>query len=475
MDERLDPRIQAEGYFPFIFGLPFLWYYLGMEEIKKSKFFAIILNSVADGVFTVNNENKITFMNEAAERITGYTRKEALGRNCYDIFRADICLTRCALKESIRTKTQIVNLPVTILNKPGKEIPISISTAVLKNEKGQIMGGVETFRDLSIIEALRKELSQRYSLEDIISKNHRIQEIFSILPDIARSNSTVLIQGASGTGKELFAKAIHNLSKRKTNPFIKVNCGAIPETLLESELFGYVKGAFTDAKKDKAGRFALADGGTVFLDEIGDMPLSLQVKLLRVLQEKEFEPLGSTKAVKANVRIVAATKQDLSRLVHQGNFRDDLYYRLNVVRIELSPLSERREDIPLLINAFIEKFNARMGKHVIGVSNKALRFLLEYDYPGNVRELENIIEHAFVLCKDDLIRLDCLPNEIVGVQSEAKESELLMKGKTPLEEAEAKTIEMALQRTEGNRLKTAAELALSRVTLWRKMKKYGFR
>jgi PAS domain S-box-containing protein len=473
MDERLDPRIQAEGYFPFIFGLPFLWYYLGMEEIKKSKFFAIILNSVADGVFTVNNENKITFMNEAAEKITGYTRKEALGRNCYDVFRADICLTRCALRESIQTKTQIVNLPVTILNQQGKEIPISISTAVLKNEKGQIIGGVETFRDLSVIEALRKELSQKYLLADIISKNHRIQEIFSILPDIAKSDSTVLIQGASGTGKELFAKALHNLSRRKTKPFIKVNCAAIPETLLESELFGYVKGAFTDAKKDKPGRFALADGGTIFLDEVGDMPPSLQVKLLRVLQEKEFEPLGSTKAVKANVRIVAATKQDLTQLVRQGNFRDDLYYRLNVVRIELPPLAERREDIPLLINAFMEKFNARMGKHVIGVSNKALKFLLEYNYPGNVRELENIMEHAFVLCKDNLIRLDCLPREIVGVQREAKESQLFIGEKTPLEQAEAKIIETALKRNEGNRLKTAAELAMSRVTLWRKMKKYG--
>jgi PAS domain S-box-containing protein len=459
---------------PSILERPFLCDYFSVEEIKKTKFFGIILNSVADGVFTVNRENKITYMNEAAERITGYTRKEALGRNCYDIFRADICLTRCALKESIRTKSQIVNLPVTILNKEGKEIPISISTAVLKNERGQMIGGVETFRDLSIIEALRKELSQRYSLEDIISKNHRIQEIFNILPDIAKSDSTVLLQGASGTGKELFAKAIHNLSQRKTYPFIKVNCGAIPETLLESELFGYVKGAFTDAKKDKAGRFALAERGTLFLDEVGDMPAPLQVKLLRVLQEKEFEPLGSTKAVRGDVRIVAATKQDLGKLVRAGTFRDDLYYRLNVVRIELPPLSERKDDIPLLINAFIEKFNARMGKHVIGVSNKALRFLLEYDYPGNIRELENIIEHAFVLCKDDLIRLDCLPREITGMQREKEETQSAKKGESPLAEAEARLIKTVLERNKGNRMKTAAELAISRVSLWRKMKRHGF-
>ena len=446
-----------------------------MKEIKAAKFFGIILNSVADGVFTVSNQSKITFMNEAAERITGYTRSEALGRNCFDIFRADICLTRCALKESIRTKKEIVNLPVTILNKSGKEIPISISTAILRNEKGQIIGGVETFRDLTLIEALRKELSQKYSLADIIGKNHRVQEIFRVLPDIAHSGSTVLIQGASGTGKELFAKAIHNLSSRKAAPFITVNCGAIPETLLESELFGYVKGAFTDAKKDKAGRFALADGGTVFLDEVGDMPPPLQVKLLRVLQEKEFEPLGSTRPVKADVRIVAATKQDLSKLVRKGIFRDDLYYRLNVVRIELPPLGERREDIPLLINTFIQKFNARMGKHVLGVSNNALKFLLEYDYPGNVRELENILERAFVLCKDDLIRLDCIPKEIMEDRKETREQEHLAKEKSPLEEAEAKIIGTALKRNEGNRIKTADELAMSRVTLWRKMKKYGLR
>jgi PAS domain S-box-containing protein len=444
-----------------------------MKEIKAAKFFGIILNSVADGVFTVSNQSKITFMNEAAERITGYTRREALGRNCFDIFRADICLTRCALKESIRTKKEIVNLPVTILNKSGKEIPISISTAILRDERGQIIGGVETFRDLTLIEALRKELSQKYSLKDIIGKNHRIQEVFRILPDIAHSGSTVLIQGASGTGKELFAKAIHNLSPRKEAPFITVNCGAIPETLLESELFGYVKGAFTDAKKDKAGKFALADGGTVFLDEVGDMPPSLQVKLLRVLQEKEFEPLGSTQPIRADVRIVAATKQDLSKLVPKGVFRDDLYYRLNVVRIDLPPLCERREDIPLLINAFIQKFNARLGKRVMGVSSQALKFLLEYEYPGNVRELENMIEHAFVLCKDDLIRLDCLPKEIVGDQSETRKPELLVEEMSPLEEAEAKIIGTALKRNEENRIKTAHELAMSRVTLWRKMKKYG--
>ena len=275
-----------------------------------------------------------------------------------------------------------------------------------------------------------------------------------------------------GREKSSFAKAIHNLSRRKTRPFIQVNCGALPDTLLESELFGYVKGAFTDAKKDKPGRFALADGGTIFLDEVGDMSPSLQVKLLRVLQEKEYEPLGSTSPRKTDVRIIAATNKDLSRLVTEGKFRDDLFYRLNVVKIDLPPLSQRREDIPLLINTFVQKFNARMGKKITGVSEQALRLLLKYDYPGNVRELENIIEHAFVLCRGDLIDFDCLPKELTEEQVKREPSITLGKEETPLGKAEAEVIEETLKRNDGNRIKTARELGINRITLWRKIKKY---
>lgn len=442
-----------------------------MKGTEADKFFSVILDSIADGVFTTDNDGKITFINKAAEEITGFSSKEAIGHFCFDIFRADICQTRCALKETLKTKKEITNLPVTILNKEGKKMPISISTAVLKNEKGQIIGGVETFRDLSTIEELKKELSQKYTLGDIISKNHKIHEIFNILPDIAESDSTVLVQGASGTGKELFAKAIHNLSRRKTKPFVKVNCGALPDTLLESELFGYVKGAFTDAKKDKPGRFALANEGTIFLDEVGDMSPSLQVKLLRVLQEKEFEPLGSTSPRKTDVRIVAATNKDLSRLVSEGKFRDDLFYRLNVVKIELPLLRERREDIPLLIDAFVQKFNAKMGKQVTGVSDEVMAELMKYDYPGNVRELENIIEHAFVLCKGDRIDLGCLPKEFAEDQGEIT-AFTPSKEETPFQKAESEIIERTLKKYGGNRVKTAKELGLDRTTLWRKIKKY---
>jgi len=446
-----------------------------MKKGEPDRFFNVILNSIADGVFTTDNEGKITFINKAAEEITGFSSKEAIGHFCFDIFRADICQTRCALKETLKTKKEITNLSVTILNKDGKKMPISISTGVLKNEKGQTIGGVETFRDLSTIEELKKELSQKYTLGDIISKNHKIHEIFNILPDIAESDSTVLVQGASGTGKELFAKAIHNLSRRKTKPFVKVNCGALPDTLLESELFGYVKGAFTDAKKDKPGRFALANEGTIFLDEVGDMSPSLQVKLLRVLQEKEFEPLGSTSSRKTDVRIIAATNKDLSILVNEGKFRDDLFYRLNVVKIELPLLRERREDIPLLIDAFVQKFNAKMGKQVGGVSDQVLRLLLRYDYPGNVRELENIIEHAFVLCKGERIDLDCLPKEITVDQEKISSPTMPLPGETPIDRAEAEVIERTLKTYHGNRIKTAKELGLDRTTLWRKIKKHALK
>ena len=442
-----------------------------MKKSGQRHFFDVILDSVADGVFAISEKGEITFFNRAAEEITGFTKEEALGHNCFDIFRANICQTNCALKETIKTGREIINLRIDIINKDGKELPISVSTAVLRDERGKIIGGVETFRDLSAIEELRKELRQQYTFQDIVSKNHAIQEIFQILPDIAESNSTVLVQGPSGSGKELFAKAIHNLSLRRDKPFIKVNCGALPDNLLESELFGYVKGAFTDAKKDKPGRFALADGGTIFLDEIGDMSPTLQVKLLRVLQDREYEPLGGTSTVKVDVRVVAATNKDLLTLVQSRQFRDDLYYRLNVVKIDLPPLSRRREDISLLVEHFVEKFNLKMGKNLSGVSHEVMGFFMRYDFPGNVRELENIIEHAFVMCKGDVIEVRHLPTELIdrskGVLSEEKEVD------RPLQLAEAESIRKALERNRGNRLRTARELGINRTTLWRKIKRYG--
>jgi transcriptional regulator with PAS, ATPase and Fis domain len=370
----------------------------------------------------------------------------------------------------MKTRRGIVHKAVNILTKDGRELPISISTAVLRNEEGEIIGGVETFRDLSPLEALRKELERKASFHDIISQNHRMQNLFAILPDIAESDSTVLIQGPSGSGKELFARAIHNLSHRKNQPFIPVNCGALPDSLLEAELFGYVRGAFTDARRNKPGRFALAHKGTIFLDEIAEMSPALQTKLLRILEEKKVEPLGSITPISVDVRVVTATNRDVATLVGSRAFREDLFYRINVIRIDLPPLRERREDIPLLVDHFISKFNLKRGRLVEGVTDEVMDRFMRYDFPGNVRELENIIEHAFILRKEGLITPKDLPPEL----SERRDTRPPTGQKASLlRRAEADTILRALEKHDGNRIKAARELGIDRTTLWRKMKRFG--
>jgi PAS domain S-box-containing protein len=442
-----------------------------MKKTREDRFLATVLDSVADGVFTVDENWRITSFNRAAERITGVPRQEALGRHCYEILQANICQSACALKRTIESGQQIIDQPVDIIDSSGRRVPISISTAVLRDRKGQVAGGVETFRDLSAIEELKKEITRRYTFMDIISKNHHIQEIFTILPDVAESDSTVLIQGPSGSGKELFARAIHDLSGRSKKPYVVVSCGALPDTLLESELFGYVRGAFTDARRDKPGRFALAQGGSIFLDEIGDVSPAMQVKLLRVLQEREYEPLGATQSVRADVRVIAATNRDLEKLVEEGRFRQDLYYRLNVVRIQLPPLRRRREDIPLLVEHFIRSFNLKKDKHISGVTGEAMDLLMGYDFPGNVRQLENIIEHAFVLCHGTQIGIEHLPRELTGgVRGSREEGG---DAADPLGRAEARTIREMLRRMDGHRRRTAQALGIHPTTLWRKMKRLG--
>jgi PAS domain S-box-containing protein len=434
--------------------------------------FETILDSIADGVFTIDLEFNITYFNSAAQKITGVSGDQALGQKCFDVFRANICQTTCALGETMKTGRQSINLPIDILNSEGYRIPASVSTSALKDPNGNVVGGVEIFRDLSAMETLRKQISNQYCFEDIISKNHEIQGIFDILPDIATSGSTVLIEGPSGAGKELFARAIHNLSGKKGD-FIAVSCAALPDTLLESELFGYEKGAFSEAKKDKPGRFARAENGTIFLDEIGDISSALQVKLLRVLQEREFEPLGATVTTKTNARIIAATNRTLTELVGRGSFREDLFYRLNVVKIELPSLNRRREDIPLLVNNFIQKFNALKGREISGISENALGVLMQHDFPGNIRELENIIEYAFVLCRGDIIRTSHLSQEITSSVKNRSDKLAVHMPASHLDAAEKKAIVDALQRHNANRGKTAAFLGINKSTLWRKMKKYG--
>jgi PAS domain S-box-containing protein len=387
---------------------------IGATGVILERMLSNLLDYVPDGVFTVDAEWRITFFNSAAEQITGIARADAVGRRCCDVFRASICENACVLKQTLTTGRPVANKVVYIVDARGQKIPISISTAALKDERGKVTGGVESFRDLRLVAELRRQIELQDSFSDIIGRSTVMRQIFEILPQIAESDSTVLIEGASGTGKELFARALHNLSRRHAKKIVTVNCGALPDTLLESELFGYKAGAFTDARRDKAGRFALAEGGTVFLDEIGDISPAMQIRLLRVLQERVYEPLGAVEPVKSDVRIVVATNKTLSQQVEKGLFREDLYYRIKVVRIELPSLRDRREDIPLLVDHFMARFNRLKGKAIAGVSDVVMARLMAYDFPGNVRELENIIEHAFVLCQGGLIELAHLPPRVPG-------------------------------------------------------------
>jgi len=432
--------------------------------------FNVVLNSVVDGVFTVDKNWKITCFNRAAEAITKVPRGEAIGKRCSEVLRASICESDCALKRTMETGIPIVCKPIYIIDAHGDRIPLSISTALLKDGKGDVIGGVETFRDLSLVEELRKELRGRHVFADIISRNKRMLQLFDIMPEIAVSESTVLLEGESGTGKELFARAIHNLSARKTGPLITVNCGALPDTLLESELFGYKAGAFTDAKKDKPGRFALAEGGTIFLDEIGDVSTALQVKLLRVLEEKVYEPLGSTRSVKADIRIITASNKNLFELVGKEEFRQDLYYRINIIKIVIPPLRDRREDIPLLIDYFIGKFNRLCGKNIINASPQSLAVLVKHDYPGNVRELENIIEHAFILCSQGMIEPHHLPEYLLPQDQRAY---LSPSSWLSFKELEANFLRTVLERNAWNRQAAARELGIHKTTMYRKIKALG--
>ncbi|OQC07848.1 MAG: Transcriptional regulatory protein ZraR [Candidatus Hydrogenedentes bacterium ADurb.Bin101] len=427
-----------------------------------------ILESISDGVFTVDEAWKVTSFNRAAEEITGIPREEALGKRCWEVFRASMCEMDCALKHTMDTGKRIINRSCYIIDAGGQRIPISVSTALLRDAEGQVIGGAETFRDLSLVEELRKEITGRFQIGDMVSRSDLMRRLFDVLPQIAASDSSVLIQGETGTGKELLARAVHSMSRRAEGPFVAVNCGALPDTLLESELFGYKAGAFTGADKDKPGRFAAAEGGTLFLDEIGDITPALQVRLLRVLQEHIYEPLGSNTPVRTDVRLITAGNRDLAELVETGGFRRDLYYRINVVRLELPPLRKRKEDVPLLVEHFIVRFNRVQNRDIQGVTSAAMAVLMAHDYPGNIRELENIIEHAFVLCaanKD--IDIPCLPDYLARRAHPDT-------GPVPMGDArkalEAQLILETLERNHGNRQAAARELGMHKSTLFRKMR-----
>ena len=429
-----------------------------------------ILESISDGVFTVDLDWRVSSFNRAAEEITGVPRGEAIGRPCSEVFRSSMCGDDCALRQTLKTGKPIIGKSGYIIDAEGIRIPVSVSTAVLRDANGRVIGGAETFRDLSELEALRQELAGRVRVGDLVSRSPLMQRVFEVLPAVAASPSTVLVLGETGTGKELIARTIHDLSPRREGPFVAVNCGALPDTLLESELFGYKAGAFTGAAKDKPGRFALARGGSIFLDEIGEISPALQIRLLRVLQDRSYEPLGGTRSEKADARVIVATNRDLAQQVRSGAFREDLYYRVNVVRVELPPLRRRKEDIPLLAEQFIQHFNRLQGKSIRGITAGSLALLMAHDWPGNVRELENAIERAFILCREGDIDIRHLPDELTARGEPAgKASDV----RSAHELLDIQAIRSALERSGYNRQTAALELGIHKTTFFRKLKKLG--
>jgi PAS domain S-box-containing protein len=440
------------------------------------RYLPLLLDVLDVGIFTIDQSGVITFFNKAAEEITGYRGADVIGTKCAALFRTEHCAQSCPLFHTIHSGEAVKDQRVVIHGGSGRPVLVSVTTAVLSTSDGTVLGGVEVIKDLSLVEQLRRQLEGRYRFEDIISRSPQMQQIFALLPLVANSDSSLLIVGASGTGKELVARAIHHQSPRRDAPFVAVNCAAMPETLIESELFGYVKGAFTDARRDKPGRIAQADGGTLFLDEIGDLPLPVQAKLLRFLQEMVYEPLGATFSTRADVRIVSATNKNLEAMVETGAFRRDLYFRLNVMQIELPPLRERREDLPLLVQHFIERFRGTTGKRIEHMDERALAALQDYPFPGNVRELENLIERAFLVCQGSVITAEHLPPNVLrhalDRAASVAQTSLAEAAGDPVAAAERRQIEETLAAHGGNRTHAAAALGIHRSTLIRKINRH---
>ncbi len=440
---------------------------------EKSRIDSIV-TSLADGVFTVDNNLRITSFNKGMEKLTGLRESDVTGLTCRDILNADNCASNCPLSHTLKNGYGLANVMERIVSKSGGTIPVLISTAVLK-EGAVNKGLIATIRDASEIEKLRKEVNNRYRFSNIVGKSVPIQQIFELIETLRDTDCAVLIEGESGTGKELVARAIHHESDRRNKPFVKVNCSAIVEGLFESELFGHVRGAFTGAVKDKIGKFELAEGGTIFLDEIGEMPMALQSKLLRVIQEKEFEKVGDTKTIKVDARVIAATNRNLQDEIKTNNFREDLYYRLCIVPVTMPPLRERREDIPLLVNHFIEKCSIKIPnkQKIVEITSTALSALMDYDWPGNIRELENAVEHAYIRSKTNKIDLDSLPHSIIKNNLKEPLNNFIASPQTGGDEMEKLQLKALLTKYSGNKTKVAKDLGLSRTTLWRRFKKHN--
>ncbi len=448
-----------------------------MLEQELNKYWKTVVNTIQDGVMIVDTGGTIVSANKALEKITGYSKEELIGKPC-TILNCNICeiaRERKGEKWCSLFKTGAVSMrKCTLQKKNGSRIHVLKNASLLNDTDGNVMGAVETMTDITEliekdtqIEAFRRKLRTEDGFHGILGASAPMQQVFDLISNASHSDAPVIIYGESGTGKELVAKAIHDTGPRKQNPFIKVNCAALTESLLESELFGHVKGAFTGAYRSREGRFEAAQGGDIFLDEIGDLPISTQVKMLRVLEEKVVERVGDNRPIHVDVKIISATNRKLKQLVDQGIFREDLFYRINVIPIMVPSLKERVGDIPLLAESFFRRLQLKSDKKIKGITNESMQLLMEYAWPGNVRELKSAFEYAFVTCQESLIQPYHFPPAVYPGQSPAKKSTLnraVMKRKLLIE---------ALEKADGNQSRAAEILGISRVTVWNQMKRYG--
>jgi PAS domain S-box-containing protein len=451
-------------------------------EKELNNYWKTVVDTIQDGVMIVNTEGRIISINRAFETITGYEREEVIGQLC-SILDCSTCeLVReggschwCVMFERGKLRKQ----KCTMKRKDGKPVSVVKNASVLEDGDGNVTGAVETLTDITDlidkeiqIERYKNVLEEENRFHGMIGASASMQQVFDLVSNASMSEAPTIIYGESGTGKELVAKAIHAIGVRKDKPFIKVNCAALNESLLESELFGHVKGAFTGAHKTREGRFEAARGGDIFLDEIGDLPLSTQVKLLRVLEEKVVERVGDNRPIHTDVRIISATNQDLKRLVKQGSFREDFYYRINVIPIHMPPLRERIGDIPILSENFFQRLKVKSGKSIKEISPKALDCLIRYSWPGNVRELKSAFEYAFVSCNGETILPQHLPTELIK-RASISETELI--SSKSLEKIKKQRLMDALRKSNGNQSEAARALGISRTSVWSQMKRFDIR
>jgi PAS domain S-box-containing protein len=463
---------------------------LALEQEKEK--LNVILESIADGYFSTDEKLVVTDANDLLLRFLKRRREEVVGQPCSEVFHSDKCETDCPVRWTLTNQKPVANCRERVLTADDDVRHVLKSTYLLRDTMGRPTGAIGIVRDNSELVALQRQATSLVRAHGFVTKNKRMQEILDLIQTIKDTDTSVLILGESGTGKEMLANAIVHSSIRRNKPFIKINCSALTESLLESELFGHVKGAFTGAVADKAGKFELADGGTLFLDEVGDMSLTLQAKVLRVLQEKEFERVGASKTQRVDVRIIAATNKDLKEAIRKAAFREDLYSRLHVIPIQRPPLRERKEDIPLLLNYFLDLFNQKYHRSIGEVSSRALALLVDYPWPGNVRELRNAVEYAFVCTRGGVLERPALPQEIQSWHANGAHKAV----RAALPEKEPKTLRVStapapsgkdarkalrnrdqllalLARYGGNQSRLAKELGIGRTTLWRRMKEMG--